>query len=320
VEKVRVGVIGVGHLGFYHVLNYKRIPDVELIGIFDKNNERADEVSSESQCKAFSNLDSLLNEVEAVSIAVPTDQHFKIGQKVLEKKIHCMMEKPITQTIEQADELIRIANCNNLVLQIGHIERFNPAILALHDFNLQPQFIESHRLAQFNPRGTEVAVVLDLMIHDIDIILHLVNSSVKQVDARGVAVVSDAVDIANARILFNNGCVANLTASRISQKKMRKMRLFQKETYISIDFLQKRTEIYQLKDEDLGEELIVGEIGVGERKKKIVYNVPNIPEINSLQKELEAFIRTVKGEKVTSVTCEAGREALSVALSILKNL
>ena len=318
-RKIKVGVIGVGHLGRYHTLNYAKMPEVNLVGVVDLNMERAFSVASEARCKAYDTLDSLLKEVEAVSIAVPTDQHFKIGEEVLKHGIHCLVEKPISKTLEEADSLVNLAKEKGVVFQVGHVERFNPAMQAITDLNIEPKFIESHRLAPFNPRGTEVAVVLDLMIHDIDIILSLVKSPVEKIDASGVAVVSDSIDIANARIRFKNNSVANLTASRISQKKMRKMRLFQKDTYITVDFLEKKSEIYRL---DTKEEsgTILGEIGVGEKKRKVIYNHPEIPQEEGLQKELKAFIQTIQGEHPAAVSGEDGRKALSVALRIMEEM
>jgi len=317
-KKVEVGVVGVGHLGRYHALNYTKIPMVDLVGVTDLDDERARRVASEVHCGVFANLDSLLQRVEAVSIVVPTDLHFDVGQQALERGIHCLVEKPIAGSLEEADDLIRLAKEKGAILHVGHVERFNPAIRALEDYEIDPRFIESHRLAPFDPRGTEVAVVLDLMIHDIDIILSLVKSPVKRVDASGVAVVSDSIDIANARIHFENGCVANLTASRISQKKMRKMRLFQRDAYVSVDFLQKISEIYQLGEKGSESDVLLGKIGVGERKRKVVYRRPEVPGGEGLQKELEAFTRTVRGEHTVAVSGEEGKEALSVAIQILK--
>jgi len=319
-KKVKVGVVGVGYLGRFHALNYARIPEAELVGVTDLDSEKAKSVASESQCQVYENLDSLLDQVECVSLVVPTDHHFEIGKEVLNRGVHCLVEKPIAQSLEEADGLISLAKEKGVILQVGHVERFNPAVRALKGLDLHPQFIESHRLAPFNPRGTEVAVVLDLMIHDIDIILSLVKSPVKRVDASGVAVVSDSIDIANARLRFENGSVANLTASRISQKKMRKMRMFQKDTYVSVDFLQKVSEIYRLEKKDVDSDMILGEIGVGERKRKVVYLRPEIPQGEGLEKELEAFIRTVRGERSEAVSGEEGRAALSVAIQILKQM
>jgi len=319
-DKIRVGVIGVGHLGRFHTLNYAQIPEVELVGVTDLDAEKAAHVAAEGRCQALKDIDALLDAVDAVSVAVPTDHHFSVGKHVLERGIHCLIEKPITESVDQAQELIHLSEEQGVVLQVGHVERFNPAVRGLQGIELKPKFIESHRLAPFNPRGTEVAVVLDLMIHDIDIILSLVKSPIKSVDASGVAVVSESVDIANARIRFENGCVANLTASRISQKKMRKMRLFQKDTYISVDFLQKFSEIYELAEGKTDRAIIMGEIGVGDKKKQIVYLRPDVPEEGGLRVELEAFVLTVAGQKPAAVTGREGKEALAVAIQVLDQM
>ncbi len=319
-NSIRVGVIGAGHLGRYHALNYAQIPDVELMGIVDLDEARAELVARESRSKIFSSVQDLLTEVDAVSVAVPTDGHFETVRMVLEASKHCLVEKPITQNVPQADELIQLAEQKKCILHVGQIERFNPALTVLDAARLRPQFIEAHRLAPFNPRGTEVAVILDLMIHDIDVILSLIRSPVALVDASGVAVVSDSIDIANARIRFENGAVANLTASRISQKKMRKMRLFQKDAYISVDFDAKFSEIYQL-DSGSGEaDMILGEIGTGDRKKRIVYRKSEVQDANALKTELEAFLTAVRGEPSTGVTGREGRDALAVAQTILEKI
>ena len=321
-KQVKVGILGVGHLGRLHVQNYKSIADAEIVGVYDINYDRCQEVAGEFQVEAFESLDRLLDQIEAASIVVSTSHHFDIARSCLEKSIHCLVEKPITSTLAEADELIRLANQNGLMLQIGHIERFNPAILALGDFELKPMFIESHRLASFNPRGTDVAVVLDLMIHDIDIILHLVKNPVQNIDASGVAVITDEVDIANARISFANGCVANITASRISQKRMRKMRLFQRNGYIGVDFLQKFSEIYQLVD---AEETNIktnqipiefGQVDQSGKAKKIIYERRQIEEANALKMELESFLHSVQTGNRPAVSGEDGREALRVAIEI----
>ena len=319
-EKVNVGIIGTGHLGRYHALNYNTIREANLVGIYDTDQERSKQVAHECKCSSFDSLNGLLESVEAVSIAVPTDFHFSVGKQVLEYGIHCLIEKPITSTIDEADKLIQLAEENNVVLHVGHIERFNPAMIAIQKMDLQPQFIESHRLAPFNPRGTEVAVILDLMIHDIDIILHVMNYPVSKIDASGVAVVSDSIDIANARIHFENGCVANLTASRISQKKMRKMRLFQKNAYISIDFLVNKSEIYYLEKNPPKGSRSLGEIGIGENKKHVLYDKPKTGKVNSLKFELELFVQKIQGKEVEAVTGAEGRSALEIAVKILENL
>ena len=235
-EPLRIGVIGVGHLGALHVRMLKEIPTARLVGICDTSAERLANVAAEYDVRPYPDLGELLQDVDALTIATPTSTHCEVAAKGLQSGKHCFVEKPITRSVEEAESLCRMAAEKGLILQVGHIERFNPAILALEPYEIHPLFIESHRLSQFNPRGTDVPVVLDLMIHDIDLILSFVHSPVKNVEASGVAVVSDTVDIANARIQFMNGCVANVTASRISQRKMRKMRLFQPNRYISINF------------------------------------------------------------------------------------
>jgi len=320
VNKVKTGVIGVGHLGRFHALNYAQIPDADLVGVYDSDRKRAEHVAGEAQTRAFDSIDSLLEEVDGVSIAVPTDHHHAVASKVLTKGIPCLVEKPIAQNIAEADSLIQLAAANNTIIQVGHIERFNPAFRALAGFSLAPLFIESHRLAPFNPRGTEVSVVLDLMIHDIDIVLHLVNHPVKSIDASGVAVVSDTIDIANARIHFENGTVANLTASRISQKKMRKMRMFQKDTYVTVDFLQKISEVYKLDEPAKESDMVLGEIGVGDNKKTVVYHRPEIPQGDGLFTELQTFINAIRGKDKKGVPGEAARSALDIAINILKQM
>lgn len=319
-EPIRIGVIGVGHLGRYHTIKYSTLPAVQLVGVCDKDSRKAAEVAGECQCKVFSEIDDLLNEVDAVSLAVPTDKHFQIAEKILAHRVHCLIEKPITQTCEEADRLIQAAEQNNLILHVGHIERFNPAMQSLHEFELNPRFIESHRLAQFNPRGTEVSVILDLMIHDIDIVLHLTKQTVSSIDATGVSVVSDTVDIANARIHFENGTVANLTASRISQKTMRKMRLFQKDTYMSVDFSEKLTEVYRLNEKINDRDINISEIGPAENKKPVYYHQPDIQKKDALQEEIIAFTEAVRGKPSIGVTGQEGRQALSVALQILNSM
>lgn len=319
-DKVSVGVIGTGHLGRFHALNYAQIPEAGLIGVMDRDAERARQVAQEARCRVFENLEDMLVEVDAVSVAVPTDRHHEVVSDVFKAGKHCLVEKPVTATLEEADSLIRMAETGNLVFHVGQIERFNPALHALQGMTLKPRFIEAHRLSPFNPRGTEVAVILDLMIHDIDIVLNMADSPLESVDASGVAVVSDSIDIANARLKFKSGMTANLTASRISQKKMRKMRIFQKDAYISVDFDAKFSEIYALDDGRGEPDMILGEIGIGDRKRRIVYRKPEAGETNALQAELKAFLKAVRGESGPGVTGAQGRNALAVALDILKNL
>jgi predicted dehydrogenase len=319
-KTIRVGVIGVGHLGRFHAQNYLKLPSVELAGVTDSDSERARQIADECGCGVYPDIDSLLKNVEAVSVAVPTDHHFEVAGQVLSAGIHCLVEKPITETVTQAETLIRMASVKGLILQVGHIERYNPSLQVLQGMPINPQFIESHRLAPFKPRGIEVSVVLDLMIHDIDIVLSMIKAPVEKVDASGVAVVSDTIDIANARLRFANGAVANMTASRISQKTMRKMRLFQKSSYITIDFQDKITEIFRLGEDADASSQILTEIGVGDKKQKVLYHKPEITDTNALQAELETFVRSVRGESGSGVTGKAGKEALAVAIEILDQI
>jgi len=265
----------------------------------------------------------MLNDVDAITIATPTSTHFDVAREALTRGKHVFIEKPITQTTDEADKLIELAKTHNVLIQVGHIERFNAAILALEKYNIDPLFVESHRLAQFNPRGTDVAVVLDLMIHDIDIILSFVKSPVAKIDANGVAVVSDSVDIANARIQFANGCVANVTASRISQKKMRKMRLFQKDAYLSIDFSERHAEVFRLVGDDEPQTqgaMMLGQIDSAKHKRNIVYELPKVGEVNALKYELQLFAKSIHTKAAPPVTGEDGRRALEVAHVIMDSI
>ena len=322
-EKLNVGVIGVGHLGKLHAKMFTQISNCNLVGVFDLNTVQAKTIADEFNTAAFASIDELLEKVNAVSIAATTRAHYEVAKKCFKKNIHVFVEKPITATIEQGEELVKVAKEKNLKFQIGHIERFNPGLLSLESFISDPMFIQSDRLSQFNPRGTDVAVVLDLMIHDIDIILSFIKSEVKQIDANGVAVVSDHIDIANARIQFENGAVANVTASRISQKKMRKMRIFQKDHYISLDFVTGASEIYRLLPVDqpaLPTSISFGEIGVGNKKKRLIYEQPEIKEVNALNYELQLFVDAVLNDKKIIVTGEDGLRALKVAETIIQKI
>ncbi len=317
-QKIRVGVVGTGHLGRLHAVLYKNVPDAELYGVYDIDPERAGAVAAEAGCIACADLDSLLQQVDAVNIVVPTTHHFSIAMQALDQGKHLFIEKPITATVAEAEKLVQEARRRNLLIQVGHIERFNQAMRALSSVAVSPGFIESHRLASFNPRGTDVAVVLDLMIHDIDIILSLVRRPVRRIDANGVAVISTETDIANARITFENGCVANVTASRISQNKMRKMRLFERETYISVDFLQGITERFHLVSElpeNDGTGLVMGKLE-GKKTRYVYYDRLNAPEGNALQMELESFVHAIQNGTEPAVTAEEGMQALQVASEI----
>lgn len=322
-EKIRVGVIGTGHLGKLHTNMFSQLQNAELVGVFDADFSTAKTVAKENNTTAFETIDELISKVEAVSIAAVTSAHYQLAKKCLENKIHVFVEKPITVLLDEAEELVMLARENKMNLQVGHIERFNPALLALEKYKLNPLFVQSDRLAQFNPRGTDVAVVLDLMIHDIDIILSLVKSEVKSVQASGVAVVSNNIDIANARIEFENGAVANVTASRISQKKMRKMRLFQKEGYLSLDFITGVSEVFRLVPSDQKVEeahINFGEIGVGDKKKFVIYEQPEHVEVNALKYELDLFLQSIIKKERPVVSGEDGWKALKVADLIIKKI
>jgi predicted dehydrogenase len=323
-SRLNVAVIGVGHLGRIHARLWKRIPGAELVGVYDVDPERSESIASELEVGTFSTLEELYGAVDAVSIVTPTSTHAAIAAEALGRGIHCFIEKPITATYEEALRLIELADSRGLTLQVGHVERFNPAFLALGGETLQPMFIESHRLAQFKPRATDVAVVLDLMIHDIDLILHIVGAEVREVRASGVAVVSDSIDIANARIEFANGCVANLTASRISQKQMRKMRLFQKDSYISIDFAEPAVEIFRIGSDRVTHvdvpSIYLGEIEAGTRRRSILYERPEVLPGNAIERELQEFVDAVRNGTPPPVTAAAGAEALRLAEEIIREI
>ena len=322
-NNLKVGVIGTGHLGKLHIKMFKHLKNCEIIGVYDKNFIQSKAAASEYDVNEFEDLNALINEVEAVSIAATTSSHYALVKKALEMGKHVFVEKPITATISEAEELVRISTENKLNLQVGHIERFNPALVSLEKYIIEPMFIQTDRLAQFNPRGTDVAVVLDLMIHDIDVILSLIKSEVNHIEASGVAVVSDNIDIANARIQFENGAVANVTASRISQKKMRKMRIFQKDNYIALDFVTGVSELYRLlpvKENVDGSSISFGEIGIGDKKKRLIYEQPEVKEINALSYELQLFVNSVLQNEKPVVSGEDGLKALKVAQMIIKKI
>jgi predicted dehydrogenase len=322
-KELNIGVIGTGHLGKLHTKMFKEIENCNLIGINDSNNEQAELAAKEFGVSVFNSLNDLLEKVDAVSIAATTSAHYDLAKICLDAGKHIFIEKPITATIPQAEEIVELADKFNLNLQVGHIERFNPALISMEKYISDPKFIQTDRLAQFNPRGTDVAVVLDLMIHDIDIILSLIKSKVKNIDASGVAVVSDNIDIANARIQFENGAVANVTASRISQKKMRKMRIFQRDGYVALDFVTGVSEVYSLLpvDQKVKEGFIsFGEIGVGDKKKRLVYEQPEQKDINALKYELQLFVDSVLKKEKPVVTGRDGLRALRVAKIIIDKI
>ncbi len=318
-SNLKVGVFGTGHLGKFHLNNWKEIKDVELVGFYDPNDAAAQEVSEKYQLARFLDPERLMEAVEAIDVVAPTNYHFDICEAAIRKGKHVFVEKPLANTMDEAKQLVKLARESNIKMQVGHVERFNPAYLAIKDLDLNPMFIEVHRLAQFNPRGTDVSVILDLMIHDIDIILSMVKSEVKNVSASGVAVLTDTPDIANVRIEFNNGCVANLTSSRISMKKMRKMRVFQKDVYMGIDFLNKKTEVIRLKTpNDI--DSFVFDIETPKGKRTIAISNPQVPEVNAIKLELEEFRNAILRNKPTVVSEVDGYRAMDVAHQILDKI
>jgi predicted dehydrogenase len=318
-QMLKVAVFGTGHLGKFHLNNWMEIKDIELIGFLDPNEATAKDIVRIYQLKRFTDADQLLDECDAVDIIAPTNFHFELCQKAIRKGKHVFVEKPLANTMLEAKELVQLVRESNVKLQVGHVERFNPAFLAAQTVPLNPMFIEVHRLAQFNPRGTEVSVILDLMIHDIDIILSLVRSEVKSISASGVAVMTDTPDIANVRIEFDNGCVANLTSSRISMKKMRKVRLFQKDAYIGIDFLNKKTEIIKLKGAEDGDAFAF-DIETLNGKKTIAVINPQIPEVNAIKMELEKFRDSIVHNSTPIVSELDGYQAMDIAHQILQKI
>src|SRR5690554_282777 len=317
---IKIGLIGAGHLGKIHLRLIKELPEVfELVGIYDSNPSQAAEVSKAYDCKAFSSAEALIDEVDCVDIVTPTTSHFEMASMAIKRSTHVFIEKPVTQTTYEARALLALAEEANVKVQVGHVERFNPAFRAAIPYFDQPMFIETHRLAQFNPRGTDVPVILDLMIHNIDAILSVVKSSVRKISASGVAVVSDTPDIANARIEFDNGCVANLTASRISLKNMRKSRFFQKYAYIAVDFLDKKVEVVKMKSapKDPDQYALILQNAEGE-KKQIYFENPKVQQNNAILEELETFAEAIENDTVPPVSLEQGTAALKVALKVVE--
>lgn len=313
-------MLGAGHLGKIHLKCIREIGEYELVGFYDADEKTALHVEKEFGLKHFAGVDDLIDEVDVVDIVTPTVSHFDCASRSLKKARHVFIEKPVVTTPEEARQLMVFAEEASVKVQVGHVERFNPAFIAAQPFIKKPMFIEAHRLAQFNPRGTDVPVVLDLMIHDIDIVLSMVRSGIKRLNASGVSVVSDTPDIANARIEFDNGCVANLTASRISMKNMRKTRIFQRDAYISMDFLKKDVEIIRISDPiENGSDPLAMIIDLGEKrgKKQISIEKPEIPTLNAIKAELESFYHAIVSNSAPPVTINDGYDALNVAYQVL---
>ena len=317
-QKLKIGVLGAGHLGKIHLRLLQESSAYELVGFYDSQPQIAAKISREFGYRSFSEVDSLLDEVDVIDIVTPTISHFELGKKALEKGLHIFLEKPITATVEEANELVSLAKAKGLLGMVGQVERFNPALMAANPYINTPMFIETHRLAEFNPRGTDVSVVLDLMIHDIDAILSVVQSKVIDVQASGVSIISETPDIANARLRFENGCVANLTASRISMKTMRKSRFFQRDAYVSVDFFEKKTEVVRMQNapESAEDFAMILENAEGV-KKQIFFDNPEVKEGNAILMELEHFADAINNNKEPIVSLQAGAFALEVAHQIL---
>ncbi|MEO4004777.1 MULTISPECIES: Gfo/Idh/MocA family oxidoreductase [unclassified Flavobacterium] len=315
---LKVGVLGAGHLGKIHLRLLNQSEKYELVGFYDPNTDNAEKVAQEFGYRKFDSITALIQAVDVVDIVTPTLSHFDCAKEAIENGKHVFLEKPIANTVEEAREIIALATKHQVKGQVGHVERFNPAFKAVKDKIENPMFIETHRLAEFNPRGTDVPVVLDLMIHDIDAILSVVQSKVKNISASGVSVISDSPDIANARIEFENGCVANVTSSRISMKNMRKARFFQKDAYISVDYLEKICEVVKMKDapEVPGDFDMILQNAEGV-KKQIYYDNPSVEQNNAILDELETFADAINNNTTPIVTLEDGTEALRVAHQII---
>lgn len=315
---LKAGLVGAGHLGKIHLKLLQQSEKYDLVGFFDNDPINGKKIEAELGYKYFNNLEELLSKIDMLDIVTPTLYHFDYAKKAIEHGKHFFIEKPITQTLEQAEEIIKLCKEKNIKAQVGHVERYNPAFIGSKDYIQNPMFIEIHRLAEFNPRGTDVSVVLDLMIHDLDILLSIVKSKVKDIHASGVCVVSKTPDITNARIEFENGCVANLTTSRISMKAMRKSRFFQQDAYISVDFLEKKAEVIKMKEapENPSDFDMIIENAEGE-KNQIIFEYPNIQPNNAILDELESFADAIVENKPIEVSLEDGTEALKVALKIV---
>ncbi|MGB0166894.1 MAG: Gfo/Idh/MocA family oxidoreductase [Luteibaculum sp.] len=319
---MRIGVLGAGHLGKIHIQQIRELKEWELSGFYDPNPEVARTVAEKFGIQQFNSVEDLIASSDAVDIVTPTLSHFDCAKQAIKSTKHVFIEKPITNTVEEAKQLIALTREAGVKVQVGHVERFNPAFVAAKDKITHPKFIETHRLAEFNPRGTDVSVVLDLMIHDLDIILSLVNSDVLRLSASGVSVLSDTPDIANARIEFKNGCVANVTASRISLKNMRKSRFFQKDAYIAVDFLAKTAEWVAMKDVDdnTSDFAMILEPGNGKAPKEILFEKPDVEPSNAIREELRSFHKAIQENSRPIVSIEDGSAALSLAHEILQKM
>lgn len=318
---MKIAVLGAGHLGRIHLDIIKRISEYDLVGFYDPDPHLSSKISKEFSVRSFESMSSLIDATDIVDIVTPTLSHFECAKQAILNHKHVFIEKPVTNTLVEADELLVLAERSDVKVQVGHVERFNPAFLAAKPYIKSPLFIETHRLSPFNPRGTDVSVVLDLMIHDIDIVLNIVKSDITAISTSGVAVATDNADITNARIEFENGCVANLTASRISLKKMRKTRVFQKDAYVSIDFLEKKTEIVSLSEESSWNPFVMNiEVDSDGNKKSVNLHKPRVKQLNAIQEELVSFANAIQNNSLPLVTLNDGCKALRVAHTVIEKI
>ena len=319
-EKVKIGLLGAGHMGKIHLQLLQEIPGFSVMGFYDPDPEVSKSVQEKTGIRSFSSPEALMDICDAVDIVAPTRSHFELGKKAIKKGCHIFCEKPLAATVSEARELVKMIEEAGVTGMVGHVERFNPALLSVRHIPFDPLFIEVHRLAHFNPRGSDVSVVLDLMIHDLDIVLSMVKGNVKQISASGVAILTDSPDIANARISFDNGCVANLTASRISLKVMRKMRLFQTGAYISLDFQEKKAEVVKIDKAPVGESGSFAEIDTHQGKRYISFDQPEVQESNAIRMELETFLSSIKERKAPPVSFGDGLKAMELAEMIQEKI
>ena len=318
-DKIKIGVIGVGHLGQHHAKHYNLIKNITLVGVYDTDPNRSKDIAIQYDTKSYDNISELMEICDGISVVTPTESHYNVAKMAIKDfDCHVFIEKPITETIKQADHLIQISKIKNKIIQVGHIERLNPALRVLENYNLNPKFIEIQRLAPYTVRGTDVPVVLDLMIHDIDILLSLVKSDVKSIHASGVSIITDSIDIANARIRFNNGTVSNITSSRVARNKVRKIKIFQESLYTTVDLLKEQTEIYSItKDPSIITDVLQTEPFTYNNKEKfIAYQKPNLKKHDLLELELKNFINSIKGKDNPIVNGIDARNALDVVIKI----
>lgn len=318
-KQVNIGVIGVGHLGVHHASHLTKIKNANFVGLFDSNTQRAEEISKKLNTKSFDSIDSLLDNVEALSIVTPTPTHRSVAEKCIKRGKHVFIEKPITSSVNDAEYLIELAKKHSTIIQVGHIERFNPALLALSNLEIEPKYIEVHRMAPFTSRGTDVPVVLDLMIHDIDLILSFISSPVEEIYANGVSIMTNSVDIANARIKFENGSIANITSSRVAKDRVRKIKMFQQDLYVTIDFLAGISEVYKAMGATQNDPQAIMSaplVGADGKHRQIFYEKPTVKKTDALKAELKNYINAVLGKEKPMVDGFAGKQALDVAIKI----